>query len=148
MSGLQSRYEHRTGRQKLLVNHVDIAPTSLGLCGIDQPAWMVGHDYSDHRKRHAEMRADPDSAYLQLCVPTRHGDSVDRPWRGIVTRDGWKYVCLEHQPWLLFNLNEDPYEQSNLAHNTLFGAHRRRLHERLAQWIAGTGDAFPLPEIA
>ncbi len=31
------------------------------------------------------------------------------------------------QPWLVFNLNDDPYEQSNLAHNTKFRAERRRL---------------------
>jgi arylsulfatase A-like enzyme len=146
MGGLQSRYDYRTGRPNLLVNHVDIAPTSLGLCGIDKPGWMVGHDYSDHRLKSGEMQPDPDSAYLQLCNPTRHGNSTDRPWRGVVTRDGWKYVCLEGQPWLMFNLNEDPYEQANLAHNTVFGAQRRKLHERLKQWIAETGDTFALPE--
>ncbi len=87
----------------------------------------------------------PDSAYLQLVVPTRHGDSVDRPWRGVITRDGWKYVVLEGQPWLMFNLNEDPYEQVNLAHNTRFAKQRRVLHERLARWIEETGDEFALP---
>ena len=66
---------------------------------------------------------------------------------GVVTADGWKYVCLEGQPWLLFNLNEDPYELANLAHNTAFGTQRRRLHERLARWVAETGDAFALPEL-
>jgi hypothetical protein len=48
---------------------------------------------------------------------------------------------------MLFNLNEDPYEQANLALNTAFGAERRRLQDRLAAWIADTGDEFPLPEI-
>jgi arylsulfatase A-like enzyme len=76
-----------------------------------------------------------------------HGDSVDRPWRGVVTRDGWKYVALERQPWLMFNLNNDPYELANLAHNTSFRAERKRLQERLARWIADTGDEFSLPEL-
>jgi hypothetical protein len=31
---------------------------------------------------------EPDSAYLQSVIPTMHADSVDKPWRGIVTRDG------------------------------------------------------------
>jgi len=75
-----------------------------------------------------------------------HGDSVDRPWRAVVTRDRWKYVCLEGQPWLLFDLNEDPYELANLAHNTAFRSHRRRLHDHLAAWIADTQDTFELPE--
>ncbi len=141
------RYEDKREDSDHLINHVDIAPTSLGLCDIDVPDWMQGTDYSNLR-RHGETVADaPDSAYLQCVIPTGHRDSVDRPWRGIVTRDGWKYTVLEGQPWLMFNLNEDPYEQVNLALNPRFKAERARLQERLATWIADTGDSFDLPEI-
>ena len=45
----------------------------------------------------------------------------------------------------MFNLNEDPFETANLAFNTRFMAERGRLHARLAQWIADTGDRFDLP---
>jgi len=48
---------------------------------------------------------------------------------------------------MLYNLNEDPYEQANLAHNTLFATERHRLQERLAGWIEVTGDSFKLPTI-
>ena len=34
-----------------------------------------------------------------------------------------------------------------MALNTRFGAVRRKLQDRLAAWLADTGDAFPLPEI-
>ncbi len=47
----------------------------------------------------------------------------------------------------MFDLNLDPYELVNLAHNSRFKAERRRLQERLAQWIADTGDAFALPTL-
>jgi hypothetical protein len=47
----------------------------------------------------------------------------------------------------MFNLNEDPYEQANLALNTRFRAERRRLQDLLARWIADTGDEFMLPEV-
>lgn len=147
ISGVRPRYRFNSGRRPLPVNHVDIAPTSLGLCGIDPPDWMAGTDYSGHYIRGREVKHDPDSAYLQLCRPTMHGNSTDRPWRGLATKDGWKYVCLEGQPWLLFHLNEDPYELVNLAHNTVFRAERKRLQDRLAQWIADTGDSFRLPEL-
>lgn len=130
-----------------LVNHVDIAPTSLGLAGIDPPDWMCGHDFSCHWDESRPQVPDPDSAFIQIVVPTRHPDSTDRPWRAIVTDGGWKYVVLENQPWLMFNLNEDPYELVNLAHNTDFAAERLRLQNRLRQWIDDTGDSFPLPEI-
>lgn len=134
-------------QKNTLINHVDIAPTSLGLAGIDPPGWMRGHDYSCHWDESRPQVADPDSAFIQIVVPTRHPDSIDRPWRAIVTDDGWKYVVLEGQPWLMFNLNEDPYEQVNLAHNTLVANERKRLQARLKRWIDETGDTFLLPEI-
>ncbi len=141
-------YGVKGGRQAVPLNHVDVAPTSLGLCGIDKPDWMMGTDYSGYRLHERPPPVDePDSAFLQLVIPTGHADSTDRPWRGIVTRDGWKYIALEGQPWLLFNLNEDPFEQVNLAHNTRFASQRRRLQERLSAWIHDTGDHFTLPEL-
>ncbi len=140
-----SPYNRKGGRANLPVNHVDIGPTSLGLCGIDPPDWMAGTDYSGYRLKGVTPPAEPDSAFIQLVVPTRQGHGIDRPWRGLVTRDGWKYVCLEGQPWLMFNLNEDPYELVNLAHNSLFHHRRKELHARLATWIADTDDSFELP---
>jgi arylsulfatase A-like enzyme len=135
------------GHHPVPLNTVDIAPTTLGLCGIAKPSWMEGADYSHYRLRHRPAPASElDSAYLQSVVPTRHGDSVDKPWRGIVTRDGWKYVCFEGVSWQLFDLNEDPYELANMAHNTRYGAHRKKLLDRLRQWVEDTGDKFRLPE--
>lgn len=138
-------YELKVGRPDAPLNHVDVAPTTLGLCGIDASAWMRGTDYSGYRVKGRSLEAEPDSAFLQMVIPTRHGDSVDRAWRGIVTRDAWKYVVLEGQPWLMFDLNADPLEQVNLAHNAKYGAKRAQLQERLARWITETNDTFALP---
>ncbi len=146
--GLAGRYGHGTGRSSALINHVDLGPTSLGLCGIDIPDWMQGTDYSHLRLKDRPKRQTPDSAYCGIVVPTGHGDSVDRPWRAVVTTDGWKYVCLPHTPWLMFDLNTDPYEQVNLAHNSRFAAKRLELNEKLAKWVVDTNDAFPLPDVA
>lgn len=140
-------YGAKTGRFPVPVNQVDIAPTTLGLCGIHPPEWMAGTDYSAYFVKGRAPASEPDSAYLQLCIPTGHAHSVDRAWRGVVTRDGWKYVCLEGQPWLLFNLNEDPYELANHAHNSRYGHKRRQLHDRLGEWVRATGDAFALPPL-
>jgi arylsulfatase A-like enzyme len=128
------------------INHVDIAPTTLGLCGIDPPEHFEGTDYSGCFLTGRQPGELPESAYLQAVTPTCHGDSIDRPWRGVVTRDGWKYVCLEGQPWLMFDLNEDPYEQANLAHNSRYWPERKRLQGMLADWIDRTGDEFDLPD--
>lgn len=145
--GGPSREHQDSRRSEVPINHVDVAPTSLGLCGIAKPPSMAGTDCSHLVIDGKPSRTEPDSAYLSIPVPTGHRDSVDRPWRGVVTRDGWKYVCLEGQPWMMFNLNDDPYELANLAHNTWFDGERRRLHDRLHTWITTTGDSFALPEI-
>ena len=147
IGGHVPQYVNRSGTDSLPVNHVDIAPTTLGLCGIAVPDWMQGFDYSARRLRGRNSTTEPDSAYLQAVIPTGHGDSLDRPWRGLVTRDGWKYVVLEGQPYQLFNLNEDPYELANHALNPAYRGERARLQARLLAWINDTGDQFTLPEI-
>jgi arylsulfatase A-like enzyme len=133
------------------MNHVDIAPTTLGLCGIAQPEWMVGYSYAHlalHPKHPLYKPAsapEPDSAYMQQIPRKRHAHSVNKSWRGVVTRDGWKYVVTPGNDWLLHNLNEDPYEQVNLAHDQVYAAQRKKLRARLEQWISATDDSFELP---
>ncbi len=142
------RYTHRVrGECDLPINHVDLGPTSLGLAGIDPPEWMQGYDYSYLRlPDKPEPTDEPDSAYCQLVIPTGHGHSCGRPWRGIVTRDGWKYATFEGTPWLLFDLNDDPYEMANHAHNTIYRGKMTELHLRMRQWAADTGDDFHFPD--
>jgi arylsulfatase A-like enzyme len=134
------------GRFPVPLNHVDIAPTTLGLCGIKRPDWMEGADYSHRRLGKKPKASEPDSAYLESVIPTGHGDSVDKPWRGLVTREGWKYVCFDGTSFLMFNLNDDPYEQVNVAHNSKYRMERRKLVDRLKQWVSDTGDKFNVPE--
>lgn len=144
ISGEQPHYNGRqNGNVPALVNHVDISATTLGLCGIEKPDWMKGTDYSHYRLGGTSKDQEPSSAYLQNLDPR---DNIDRPWRGIVTDDGWKYVCLEGGiPYLMFNLNEDPYETVNLVFDRHFVDIRYHLNERLQQWIEETDDQFQLP---
>ncbi|MFW6060528.1 MAG: sulfatase [Phycisphaeraceae bacterium] len=131
------------------INHVDITATTLGLCGIEPPAPMAGHSYHHHLVETAQDTAhdDPESAYLQQIPPKAFPQGIDVPWRGVVTRNGWKYICMPSARWLMFNLNDDPYEQANLAFNTRFMDQRRRLHQMLADWIERTGDEFEMPAV-
>ncbi len=147
ISGAVPRYPPmRNGNPPVLSNHVDIAPTSLGLCGIKKPDWMEGTDYSHYRVAKPAAGPEPDSAFLECVVPPGHGETLNTPYRGIVTRDGWKYCCFENRSWLQFNLNEDPYEEQNLAHLDRYRAERKKMIARLKQWIADTGDKFSVPE--
>lgn len=139
-------YSQHAGENLALINHVDVAPTTLGLCGLDAPEGMRGRDFSGCFRKDRPRPEAPNSAFLQSVIPTGHPDSVDRPWRGVVTNDHWKLVCLEGQPWLMFDLNEDPYEMRNLAFNTAYREKRRELGAKLREWVEQTGDRFDLPE--
>ena len=147
-------YSMKVGKTNAPINHVDIAPTTLGLCGIEVPPSMVGYDYSRHcvKNDRPEYRGlpeptnEPDSAYLQQ-IPRKFFSSINRSWRGVLMRDGWKYVCTPNNDWLLYNTVEDPYEQSNLVYFTPCQEIKERCHQRLSRWIEETGDSFEIPDI-
>jgi arylsulfatase A-like enzyme len=137
--------EHMTsGRPPFPINTPDILPTTLGLCGLASPDYIEGFDYSSIFRG---KRPDnpPASAFLQSVVPTRHGNSTDRPYRGVLTLDNWKYVCTERDDWLLFDLNTDPFEECNLVFNNKYKDKRAELRKMTAEWIAKTSDPFKMP---
>lgn len=138
----------RTGSCDAVINHVDLAPTSLGLCGITVPEWMVGYDYSGRclRNGRANPAPEPASAYLQQIPRKFHALSPNKAWRGVAMRDGWKYVCTPGHDWLLHQTREDVFEMGNCVHNTAFQEVRARCWDALAGWLRDTGDEFPLPE--
>ncbi len=135
-----------------VVNHVDITATTLGLAGFTPPAAMMGHDYSASvlPKQHPHYREpgdEPASAYLQQVPRKQHAHSVNVSWRAVVTRDGWKYAAQPGHDWLMHDLNADPYELANFAHDNAFRRQRARLHAMLAAWIERTDDDFELPPL-
>ena len=112
---------------------------------------MQGYDYSPLIRQapwDGRPACDdaPTEAYLQCVVPTQHGPSIDLPWRGIVTEDGWKYVAIEGQPLYMYDLSEDPYELHNMAHHAEYKNKRHELNTLLQTWIDKTDDTFTLPE--
>ena len=147
-------FSMKTGATDALMNHVDIAPTTLGLCGIDVPAEMAGYDYSRYCIREdrpeykgpPESAVEPESAFLQQ-IPRKFKGTVNRAWRGVLMRDGWKYVCTPANDWLLYNTADDPYEQANLVYYTRYQSEKERCHSRLLRWIEETGDNFDMPDI-
>jgi arylsulfatase A-like enzyme len=143
---------HGAQQSDALINHVDIAPTTLGLCGIKKTDTMRGFDYSSLILNGKNQEGLPSSAFMQLVDPG-FGDvgfalDRERPWRGVVTNDGWKYAIFQETPWLMFNLNEDPYEMANLAHDRRFIKERQRLQSILSDWLDREGDSFKLPMIS
>ena len=137
---------NRMGESDVQINHVDIAPTSLGLCGLPVPEWMAGIDYSYIRDPQRPLPAEePDAVYLQ-APSLGHGFADAEGWRGLVTRDGWKIAVHPGSHWLLINLNDDPYEMANLAFMPFYRNKRDDMLQRLKDWAEKVGDSFDFPE--
>ena len=139
-----SNGSHWIGKRPL--NHVDILPTSLGLCGIDIPETLTGNDYGRAISDPAFMSEvpNPDAVLLQQFHSLPRQQNITSPWRAVVTRDRWKYVCLPRQPFMLFDLNTDPYEQTNLIHDAAFSEIQQHCHKTLTQMLESVDDAFDL----
>ncbi len=130
-----------------LLNHVDVPVTTLGLAGLAPAADMRGYDYSGAVTGRPNPVPEPESAFLQLPRDFPWGPAPMRAWRGIVTKDGWKYVCREGAVWRCHHLIEDPYEEVDLAERWEVRHEQHRLQAILARWLDETGDEFRLPEL-
>ena len=121
-----------------LLSHVDLAPTLLSLCGLAVPEEMQGTDLSGVVLGTTDR--GPDSAFFQIFVPFA-GDATPRPWRGVRT-DRHMYARTQEGPWVLYDLEDDPYERKNLAHDPAHAAVRERMEAKLAGWMKRTGDSW------
>src|SRR5262249_24420922 len=101
------------------------------------PADMQGSDLAPV----ALGRSDrgPDSVFFQIFVPFA-GDGTPRPWRGVRTQRHL-YARTEKGPWLLYDLEKDPDELTNLADDPAGEGARKELEARLERWMKDTGDS-------
>ena len=121
-----------------LFSHVDIAPTLLSLCGIEAPAEMQGGNLSPVIL--GESDAGPDAAYFQIFGPFLAG-GVTHGWRGIRTQRHM-YARTRDAPWVLYDLEADPFELNNLAEDPASADLREDLDSRLAGLMDRNGDSW------
>jgi arylsulfatase A-like enzyme len=127
------------GRQtEALFSHVDIAPTLLSLCGLGVPGEMQGTDLSAVVL--GESERGPDSAYFQIFGPFLAG-GVESGWRGVRTAR-YMYARTRNAPWVLYDLEADPYELSNLSDDAASAEVRDELESELGRWMERTGDSW------
>lgn len=130
----------RAGRRSdAFFTHVDFAPTLLGLCGVKAPTGMQGFNLS------AEISGDlsarkPDSAFFQIFGPYR-GDGTEDAWRGVRTRQHM-YARFESKPWVLYDIEKDPYELNNLVDDPASKSLLRDMDRKVVQWMSRTGDSW------
>jgi choline-sulfatase len=119
------------------VSLMDLFPTTCALAGLPIPPGLDGIDLSSllHDPAAATSpRAFAPSATYRYGVRIDYGrtpdDASSAAWRCV--RDGqWKYVEVERGATLLFDLEADPLERSNVAGDT---AHTGRC-EQMREWL-------------
>ncbi|HEY2932066.1 MAG TPA: sulfatase [Acidobacteriota bacterium] len=125
-------------KSDVMLTHVDFAPTLLSLCGVKAPRTMQGTDLS--RIILGQRKRMPDSAYFQIFGPY-DGDGTTFGWRGVRT-NRYMYARSQQQPWVLYDLEKDPYELQNLANEPAAAPIRGDMEKRLSAWMKRTGDAW------
>ena len=116
-------------------------PTVLSLCGLAVPRTCSGVDKS------AAVLGGPPPTVDSIYCEGLMDDS--EAWRCIVT-ERYKLVVNNSETLALnsvtklFDLQNDPYEITNLASDAGYASVKQQLFDRLVQWRNETGDTFPV----
>jgi arylsulfatase A-like enzyme len=122
-------------------NTPDIMPTLLGLAGIAQPKTVEGTDFSGV----LTGAKAPDNDAALICCVAPFGEwtrpAGGREYRGLRTRR-YTYVRDLKGPWLLYDNQADPYQQTNLVGKPDHADLQKTLDARLNQMLAARKDKF------
>ena len=133
--------------------HIDTVPTLLDLVDAEVPSHLQG------TSRAAVLRGEETLEANDVVIdwtgrnidPSPRFPEVERvqnvPHRILISHDGWKLTLGERSQGELYDLNSDPYEETNLYGDP---AQRSRIGEmaaRIREWQRRTGDTAPLPGV-
>jgi arylsulfatase A-like enzyme len=88
---------------------IDFYPTLCGLSGVSYADNVQGKDFSDVFKNIPDAETQ-DYVYLSM----HNGPIVWPGWRGIRGKR-YIYARTEDEPWILFDLEKDPFQKNNLV---------------------------------
>lgn len=125
-------------QSEILFSHVDIAPTLLSLCGVSAPTKMQGTDLSQVIL--GASHEGPPSAFFQIFGPY-HAGGVPHAWRGVRTEQ-YMYARTHSEPWLLYDLRDDPYEMHNLVADSNASLIRAPMDSMIDTWMYKIGDSW------
>ncbi len=123
------------------INTPDILPTLLGLSGISIPNSVEGSDFS---KAISGAETYPEEAALvMLPVPFHEWKFANggKEYRAIRT-ERYTYARDLKGPWLLYDNQEDPYQQHNLVGEAEYATLQSEMETLLRQKLTATHDDF------
>lgn len=121
------------GRCEALTSHVDILPTFLDYAGAPTPPQVQGSSLRPLLERSAS--AVHDAVFVEY-----NGNAAPDAFQRCVVQGRHKYIHNEGDRDELYDLQTDPWEQRNVAHEPASRELRRELRARLSRWMRDTGD--------
>ena len=159
-----------------LVSTLDVAATTVALAGLEIPEWFEGVDLfaRDHQPREFVVSARDRCDYTIDRIRTIRTDRfryirnfmTDRPWMQPQYRDGRgvvrevrrmyeqgelnevqaRFYGPDRPAEELFDMQNDPHQINNLAHDPAHTHELKRHREILEKWIKDTDDKGQYPE--
>ena len=133
-------------------SQIDLVPTLLELLGEPVPDGLHGVSRVGVLKGESEL-SDNDVFMEHNGIGDRDlGNPVlneldSLPWRSVVTPDRWKLNLCVGDQCELFDLNSDPYEETNLFDDPAQRDRVRRMAAKVRLWQHDVGDDAPLPSV-
>jgi len=116
----------------------DIFPTTLGIAGVDIPEAKPGKNLLEWIIE--KKTPDREGVFLEFVEEQRDLDP-DWPWRGYRTKN-YKYIIKSSGPFMLFDLESDPYEQNNLINDNNYSQIKDQMHAKLMSHIKENDESF------
>ncbi len=130
-------------RTDVLLGAIDLYPTLCGLAGIPVPASCVGQDLSAAVR--GESVDGPEHQFLMHISKSHASGGIDHTaplFRGIRT-PRYTYACGEIGRWCLYDHQEDPYQQRNLADDSARVRLMSELDGEVLEYLRQARDRYP-----
>jgi arylsulfatase A-like enzyme len=136
-----AKYGHQRIDIKKPIGTPDLLPTLLGLSGIKIPKSIQGVDVSAGIIN--PIKYPLDAALIMLPVPFHEWqfNNGGREYRGIRT-ERYTYVRSLIGPWLLYDNEQDPYQEQDLSQDPQYASLRKELDQQLNKILRKTNDRF------
>lgn len=122
-----------------LASTVDLAPTLLGLMGVEPLSSMEGADLSETVLGRQGPRQEAVLLVEPVILDQGFAQGV-REWRGLRTPRYTYARWVDGEPWLLYDNEADPLQGRNLVGSSDHAALLQRLDRQLDQRLAAIGD--------
>lgn len=126
-----------------MLGAIDIYPTLCGLAGIPVPATCMGQDLSGVIR--GENIQGPEHQFLMHIAKSNARGGANHPapiYRGIRTKRH-TYACGEIGRWCLYDNQEDPFQQHNLADDQPRAKLMAELDGEVLDYLRAAHDSYP-----